>query len=257
MELLRQVRSALSLLLALFCFVPGFFYIYLFVVPAAALFPARARALRAGFIKGMARTLLASLRLGGARFRHVGRIPTDAPCIVIGNHQSLVDPAVLIAMAGPDVPAFVARSRYAIVPVVGKSMEWARCPIIDPARSARAAVLAVAEAAARLEHGILIFPEGHRTEDGEIRPFRTSGLLAMLTARRLPVYLAVTDGLWINRTLADVVFNVHRMRGETEILGPFAPPDEEAALPAFIDSLRDRMVAHLAQMRRRSDERAA
>ena len=252
MGILRQIRSALSLLLALSCFVPWGLYLYLIFVPAASLFPARAEAWMAALIKGIAGSLLLSLRLGGARFRRVGRIPTDGPCVVVGNHQSLVDPAVLITMSGPWVPAFVVRSRYASIPVVGTAMKWARCPIIDPIRDARGAVAAVAAAAARLEHGILIFPEGHRTLDGEVQPFRTSGLIAMLTTRRMPVYLAVTDGLWINRTLADVVFNVHKMRGETEILGPFAPPEDDAAIPAFIDGLHDTIVGHLAQMRLRN-----
>jgi len=256
MGIVRPIRSALSLLLALFCFVPAFLYMYLFVIPAGALVPGRAKAWRMGFIQGLTRAVLASLRLGGARFRFIGRIPTDAPCIVIGNHQSLLDPGVLIAMCHPWVPAFVARSRYASVPVIGTAMGWVGCPSIDPTRDARGAVAAVAAAAARLEHGILIFPEGHRTLDGEVRPFRTSGLVAMLTTRRVPVYLAVTDGLWINRTLADVVFNVHKMHGETEILGPFAAPEDAEAIPAFIDGLHDTIVGHLGLMRRRN-ERAA
>ena len=70
------------------------------------------------------------------------------------------------------------------------------------------------------------------------------------------MYLAVSDGLWITRRLVDFVFNVHKMRGVTELLGPFAPPDDPAAIPAFIDGLRDTMVGHLAQMRQRN-ERAA
>jgi 1-acyl-sn-glycerol-3-phosphate acyltransferase len=254
--ILRRIRSALSLLLTLFVFVPGGLYLYLVLVPAIALFPARATAWQAAFIKGMAHSLLFALRLGGATFQRIGVIPTGGPCLIVGNHQSLVDPAVLISMVEPSIPAFVARKRYAKVPVVGRSMRWAKCPIIDPTRDARGAVAAIAAAAAHLEHGLLIFPEGHRTMDGEIRPFRTSGLLAILTTRRVPVYLAVSDGLWVNRRLVDVVFNVHKMQGVTEILGPFAPPEDAAAIPAFIDWLRDTMVDHLAQMRRRN-ERAA
>lgn len=251
METFRRIRSATSLLLALFSFVPWGLYQYLVLVPAAALFPSRGEAWMAVFTRAVALTLLAIFRFGGARFQLIGRIPTDAPCVVVGNHQSLADPAVLIAMAGPWVPAFVTRRRYANVPVIGTSMRWANCPIIDPTRDARGAVATIAAAAARLQHGVLIFPEGHRTVDGEIRPFRTSGLLAILTTRRVPVYVAVTDGLWVNRRLVDFVFNVHRMRGRTEILGPFAPPEDAAALPAFIDGLRDMMVGHLAQMRQR------
>ena len=132
MEILRQIRSALSFLLTLFVFVPGGLYLYLVLIPATALFPARAKAWRAAFIKGMAHSLLAGLRVGGARFHRVGHIPTDGPCVVVGNHQSLVDPAVLISMAEPWVPAFVARSRYAKVPVVGTSMRWAQLPARRP-----------------------------------------------------------------------------------------------------------------------------
>jgi 1-acyl-sn-glycerol-3-phosphate acyltransferase len=255
-RILQQIRSALSLLLTLFVFVPGGLYLYLILIPAIAVFPARATAWQAAFIKGMAHSLLFGLRLGGASFHRTGIIPTGGPCLVVGNHQSLVDPAVLITMCEPSIPAFVARSRYAKVPVVGKSMEWANCPVIDPTRDARGAVVAIAAAAARLEHGLLIFPEGHRSLDGELRPFRTSGLIAILTTRRVPVYLAVSDGLWVNRRLVDVVFNVHKMRGVTEVLGPFAPPEDPAAIPTFIDGLRDTMVGHLAQMRQRN-ERAA
>ena len=257
LEILRGIRSALSLLLTLFVFVPGGLYLYLVLIPAAALFPARAEAWRAAFIKWMAHALLEGLRLGGARFTRIGGIPTEGPSVVVGNHQSLADPAVLLSMCtGAWVPAFVARRRYAKVPVVGEAMRWARCPIIDPTRDARGAVAIVAAAAAHLEHGLLIFPEGHRTLDGEIRPFRTSGLIAILTTRRMPVYLAVTDGLWVNRRLVDFVFNIHRMHGVTEILGPFAPPEDPGAIPAFIDGLRDTMVGHLARMRQRN-ERAA
>ena len=251
MEVLRRIRSALSLLLTLFVFVPGALYLYLILVPATVLFPARAPRWRAAFIKGMAHSLLAALRVGGARFDRIGQIPTEGPSVVVGNHQSLVDPAVLISMSQPWVPAFVARKRYGKVPVVAESMRWAQCPLIDPSRDARGAIAAIAAAAARLEHGLLIFPEGHRTLDGEVRPWRVGGLVAILTTRRMPVYLSISDGLWLNRRLVDFVFNVHKMRGRTEILGPFAPPEDPAALPAFIDGLRDTMVGHLAQMRLR------
>jgi 1-acyl-sn-glycerol-3-phosphate acyltransferase len=254
--MLRRIRSVFSLLLTLLVFVPGGLYQFFILVPATALFPSRAKAWRSAFTKGMAHSLLAGLRVGGARFHRVGRIPTDGPSLIVANHQSLVDIAVLISMAAPWVPAFVARTRYGKVPVIARSMRWANCPLVDPRRDARGALVAITDAAARLEHGLLIFPEGHRTLDGEIRPFRTGGVAAILTTRRLPVFLAVTDGLWSGRRLVDVARNVHKMRGETEILGPFAPPEDEAAIPAFIDWLRDTMVAHLAQMRQRN-ERAA
>ena len=101
-----------------------------------------------------------------------------------------------------------------------------------------------------------MYPEGHRTLDGEIRPWRPAGLAACLGARRLPVYLVVEDGFWQGRRLVDFALNVHRMRGAIDVLGPFTPPEDEAAIPAFIEELRQRMVEHLASMRS-GNERAA
>jgi 1-acyl-sn-glycerol-3-phosphate acyltransferase len=258
METLRRLRSAASLVLALSWFVPAAVWVHLIVLPAARLFPGRRRAWMEAFIFRMARVLLWSMRAGGATFRVTGRIPTDAPCLIVGNHQSLLDPAIVIGrLAHPYVPAFVARARYASVPVVAASMRAVGCPIIDPTRDARGAVATIAEAARQLPHGLIIYPEGHRTRDGNLLPFRVAGMNAILAARRVPVYLVVSDGLWVNRTLVDVLFNVHRMRGAIEVLGPFDPPADAADIPAFVDGVRDRMEAHLAAMRARGDERAA
>jgi 1-acyl-sn-glycerol-3-phosphate acyltransferase len=107
------------------------------------------------------------------------------------------------------------------------------------------------EAARVLEHGMLIFAEGHRTLDGEIQPFQTAGVLTVLRARRMPVYVVVTDGFWSARRLVDFVLGVGRIRGETEVLGPFEPPADADALLAFVEGLRETMIAHLAHMRRR------
>ncbi len=258
MEVLRRARSAASLVLALSWFVPAAVWVHLVVLPASRLFPRRRRAWMEAFIFRMARVLLWSMRAGGATFRVTGRIPTDSPCLIVGNHQSVLDPAIVVAkLAHPRVAAFVARSRYGSVPVVGASMRAVGCPIIDPTRDARRAVAIIAEAATHLRHGIIIYPEGHRTRDGELLPFRVAGMNAILAARRVPVYLVVSDGLWVNRTLTDVVFNVHRMHGVTEVIGPFSPPEDAAAIPAFVDSLRDTMAAHLQEMRARAHERAA
>ena len=256
MEPLRKVRSALSLVVALFWFIPGAVVIHLVIVPAAKLFPRVRRPWGEWFVRGMARLFLATFRAGGARFEVRRPIPASEPCLIVGNHQSLIDPAVVIAIAAPHVPAFAARTRYAPVPVIGASMRLIGCPLVDPRRDPKGAVAAMAEGARTLPYGLLVYPEGHRTVDGEVRPWRTAGLAACLAARRLPVYLVVEDGLWHGRRLVDFVVNVHRMRGVIDVLGPFAPPEDEAAIPAFIEGLRERMVGHLASMRS-GDERAA
>lgn len=251
MEALRRLRSVLALLLALLWFVPGGLVLYLFVLPAGRVAPSRRLPLATWYVKMMSRVFLGLMRAGGARFDFAATAPTGIPALVVANHQSLLDICIILLMSEPHAVAFVARRRYAMVPVVGAALRAVGCPVIDPVRDRRGSLAVVAEASRALERGILIFPEGHRSRDGEILPWRTAGLLAILGARRRPVYLVVTDGLWRSPTLLDFVFHVHELRSVTEVLGPFEPPAEEEELPAFVEGLRATMVEHLAAMRGR------
>src|SRR5262249_5083281 len=106
------------------------------------------------------------------------------------------------------------------------------------------------DAARGQDHGIVIFPEGHRSRDGEIGAFQTAGVQLMLRERPVPVYLVVTDGFWTSRRLVDFGFNIHRMDGRTEVLGPFLPPERHGTA-RFVDEMREKMVAHLKEMRAR------
>jgi 1-acyl-sn-glycerol-3-phosphate acyltransferase len=123
---------------------------------------------------------------------------------------------------------------------------------VDPKRDARGALRALRRAAPAQKAGLLIYPEGHRSLDGEILPFQTAGAITVLKARRMPVYLVVTDGFWKSRRFVDFVTGIPDIRGETEVLGPFAPPDSHDGLSAFLQDLRGRLVDHLALMRTRA-----
>ena len=248
--LARNLRSLLALLAVLVWFVPCGFAVRLLVLPAARLWPRKRPALISVYMKVVTWGIFALLRAGGARIRRTGSVPTEKAVLVIMNHQSLLDIQQMTMMAQPFVPAFVTRARYArFIPLISPSIRLLGCPIIDPGRNRRDALEVIREKAAELEHGLLIFPEGHRTRDGEIQPFHTAGLRAILALRPLPVYLAVTDGFWQARRFVDVLFNIHRIDGRTEILGPFPSPADEAAIPEFLEQARERMIARLREMR--------
>jgi 1-acyl-sn-glycerol-3-phosphate acyltransferase len=253
-RVIRAVRSAASLL-AVLLWLGGVGSLYLFgyVVPLAWLRPAWRLRLVSRYMKFMGRGILAIFAAGGARFRRTGVVETEAPVLVVMNHQSLLDILTVALMAEPYVPAFVTRLRYVqIAPLVSRCVRLLGSPIVDPKRDPRGALDAVVRGARELRHGLLIFPEGHRSADGAIRPFRTAGLAAALGERRLPVCLVVTDGFWRCRRLLDFVLNVHRIQGETEVLGTFAPPADPRELGAFLADLRKRMLTHLEQMRGRA-----
>jgi 1-acyl-sn-glycerol-3-phosphate acyltransferase len=202
------------------------------------------------FMKGMSAAIFALLRLGGAHVRRRGPLTTTSPVLVVANHQALLDICQITLLAQPRVPAFVTRRRYArFVPLVSACIRLLGSPIVDPKRDPRGALEAVQKGARELPHGMVIFPEGHRSHDGDVRPFRTAGIEAVLRERSMPVYLVVNEGVWRVRRLADLLFRVHLIDAYSETLGPFDPPSDLAAIPGFVQELRGRLVARLAELR--------
>ncbi len=250
---LAALRSGLSVGVLLAWMALGDIYHRLVVYPLVLLRPGNRVRLASTYFRGMSHGILFCMRLGGARLRRSGTVSTASPVLIIMNHQSLLDIPTAGLMSSPLVPWFVTRKRYQYgIPSVSPCLRLLGCPVIEP-RDRRESVKTMRLAARALEHGMLVFAEGHRSRDGEVQPFQTAGVLAVLRERRMPVCLVVTDGFWSARRLIDSVLGVGKIRGETEVVGVFEPPADDAALPTFIEHLRERMIAHLALMRRRRD----
>jgi 1-acyl-sn-glycerol-3-phosphate acyltransferase len=223
------------------------------VYPLVFLLPGRRASLTSTYFRGMSHGILFCMRLGGATLRRTGKVSTSSPTLVLMNHQSLLDIPTVGLMCSPLVPLFVTRKRYQYgVPAVSPCLRLMGCPVIEPG-DRRQSLKTMSRAARALEHGMLVFAEGHRSRDGEVQPFQTAGVLAVLRQRRMPVWLVVTDGFWSARRLIDFVLGVGRIRGETEVVGVFEPPADDAALPAFVEHLHRAMVGHLAAMRCRRE----
>jgi 1-acyl-sn-glycerol-3-phosphate acyltransferase len=247
-RLLSAVRSALAVTAVIVWIWLGGIYQRLVLWPAVTLLPSRRRALVSAHMRVMCRVILGLLKAGGARAVRAGSVPTEGPVLILMNHQSLVDICTMSLLGRPYVPWFVSRRRYGrLVPTIAFCQRLLGCPIIDPGER-RAALATLADSARRQDHGIAIFPEGHRTRDGEIGPFHAAGAQLILRERPVPVYLVVSDGYWTCRRLVDFVFNIHKIDGRTEVLGPFAPPDPDRTGP-FIEEMREKMVARLHAMR--------
>jgi 1-acyl-sn-glycerol-3-phosphate acyltransferase len=243
-------RSLLSVLLVGLFFLLNSPVLRLVVLPATWLIPRHRFLWISLFMKWMSAGILACLRVGGAHVRRKGTLPTAEPALVVANHQALLDICQITLMAQPRVPAFVTRRRYArFVPLVSACIRLLDSPIVDPKRDPKGAVEAVRRGARELPHGMAIFPEGHRSHDGEIRPFRAAGLEAILTERRMPVYLVLNEGVWRVRRLSDLLFRVHLIDAYSEVMGPFEPPADAERLPEFIRGLRETLVRRLAEIR--------
>jgi 1-acyl-sn-glycerol-3-phosphate acyltransferase len=227
----------------------------LIIIPLCRLRPAASTRIFASWVRFMGRSTLALLRaLAGVRVTIHGRTGGHS-CIVLMNHQSLLDiPLGVVTVPGP-LPLIPTRRRYAKgIPGVSVFVREAGFPLISQKKEDRkadlAGVITAAKRTAAGETSLLIFPEGHRSRDGSILPFMPGGVQIALSRTNVPVYCVVADGMWRIRTLADMWFRIADTEVDVSVIGPFEPPADAADIPAFVERLRGEMISTLENMRR-------
>jgi 1-acyl-sn-glycerol-3-phosphate acyltransferase len=250
----RQFIGVTAFLLLGIVFVLGQVVMWVVVMPAVAVFPrSRARILQR-HVRIMRELILSVLRAAGARFEINVTIPSRGGTLLVMNHQSLVDVPVAFRCVPDTYPRMVARARYGRgIPVVSDMLRRYGHIMVDPGRTGRAELQALMEAAHSMEQPILIFPEGHRSRDGEILPWKRAGLSSFLSARAWVVYVLVVDGLWESGRISDFIRTISTVRCRAEAVGPFEYDGRgQERHDEFIDRLYEAMCAKLAEMRRRT-----
>src|SRR5210317_685359 len=109
-------------------------------------------------------------------------LPLDAPCILMPIHQSNFDIPVLLGRL-PVQFRWLAKAELFKIPIFGRGMRG--CGYISIDRSNRkSAFQSLAEAATKIRNGVsvLIFPEGTRSRDGKILPFKKGGFVLSVDA---------------------------------------------------------------------------
>ncbi len=121
-------------------------------------------------------------------------IKSGAPVIFFANHASLLDPPLLISTL-PDHPVFIAKKELGRVPVLGQAIHLAGFILIDRDHQ-RKAYASLRDAALRIRAGqsVAIFPEGTRTMDGRLQPFKRGSFHLALEAGVPLVPLAIRGG---------------------------------------------------------------
>jgi 1-acyl-sn-glycerol-3-phosphate acyltransferase len=129
--------------------------------------------------------LWARMHLGAAgidiRLRGLDRI-SSPPYVFMCNHQSALDIYALLAKL-PLSFKWIAKRQLFAIPVFGWAMKKAGYISIDR-ENAREALKAIEEASRRIREGtnIIIFPEGTRSADGKLLPFKKGGFTLALRA---------------------------------------------------------------------------
>lgn len=121
-----------------------------------------------------------SFRLAGIRLEVTGaeKVPVDTPVIFMSNHQGYFDILALF-LALPQRFSWIAKEELFKIPVFGHSMARAGYVPLNRKGDGRRALKSMEAAAAIIRNGqsVAIFPEGSRTFDGELLPFKKGGFL--------------------------------------------------------------------------------
>ncbi len=129
---------------------------------------------------------ITGVRLAGIRIHEVGKenIKPGQNYIFMSNHASNLDPPIEIPRIHERCSVLVKKELFRI-PILGTGMHLARLVPVD--RSNReAAIESVREGVAVLQQGLhmLIYPEGTRSPDGRLQPFKKG-----------PFHLAMESGV--------------------------------------------------------------
>jgi 1-acyl-sn-glycerol-3-phosphate acyltransferase len=256
---IRKVIGVVTLGLVGLLFVSGDLVSRLVVAPLARAFPAHRESLRRVHARGLRRGIFFILRwVGRSRFEIRPVIPCRSGILIVMNHQSLLDIMVGAAAVPDGYPRFVAHVRYARgIPLVSHMLRMYGHIVVLPGATGRAAFERLAESAREAQAPVAIFPEGHRSTDGEIGPWRRGGLDTLLSARAWTVYGVVVDGVRCAAGLRDFISNISAVRCRVEGVGPFEYDGRGVASHGeFTKRLRDAMCAKLAEMRRTTHDKA-
>ena len=147
--------------------------------------------------------------------------------VVISNHQSSYDIFVLMHTF-PGSLRMVAKKEIFRVPIMGGAMRAARFVALDRGNSERARQ-ALDDAKATFDAGtsVWIAPEGTRSPDGRLLPFKKGGFMLALKAQRRILPVTVID---TNRVLPS---KDHRVRSGQHVKLKFHAPIDPAHQDKF------------------------
>lgn len=148
------------------------------------------------------RTLTSLFVICGTRL-DLERPPTILPhtgYVIIANHQSLFDIAIIGGHLFSNFPKYVAKKELGRgIPSISLNLKRGGNALIDR-KDRRQSLRAIKEMATTAQErgvSVVIFPEGTRSRDGALGEFKRAGSVMLLrSADQLPVVPMAIDGAW-------------------------------------------------------------
>jgi 1-acyl-sn-glycerol-3-phosphate acyltransferase len=228
------------------------FVFVLFGAPAAAIgipWSALRRNFSTMYKWGMA-VLRLGVRASGIIVRVEGleNVPVGESCIFLSNHVSNLDPPILLP-ALPGMNSVFLKKSLMKIPLLGTAMRMGKFVPVTRGGSREEAAQSVSVAADALRSGlnIFIFPEGTRSKDGSMLPFKKGAffLAAETLAPMVPIVITGTAEMMRKGSL-----RIYPGVAVIRFL-PVVRPTEYGTKEQLMEAVRSKMEAALADSRNR------
>lgn len=160
------------------------------------------------------RTLIAIMHVTGMRLA-VERSPlveSHTGYVIVSNHQGMFDIPLFGALLFTNYPKYIAKHTLAKwIPSVSYNLRNGGNVLIDRGQGTEA-VRAIRDMGRRVEErgvSAVIFPEGTRSVDGELLPFKEAGAATLIkAASNLSIIPVAVDGSWefVSRRMRPIPF---------------------------------------------------
>lgn len=185
--------------------------------------------------------------LGFFRFRWRGKqhFPVEGGAVVCSNHQSYFDP-ILVGICFRRQLSFLARKTLFDWFLFGRLIRYLDAIPIDRDGMSLGGIK---ESLRRLRQGdvLVVFPEGTRSEDGQVGPLKP-GFLALVRRGRVPILPAAVDGAYDAWPRSRKLPRLTRL---CTVFGPMIGVEEVARMSdeQLMEEVRTRLIACLEQAR--------
>jgi 1-acyl-sn-glycerol-3-phosphate acyltransferase len=182
------------------------------------------------------------------KFKTSGQLPANKrnPYVMVSNHESFVD-MLLLSHLKMEMK-YLSKESILRIPLVGWMMKMSGdVSLLRGDRSSGAAALIVCEKWLKRKMSVMIFPEGTRSFDGEMRSFK-DGAFVLAIRTQTPMLPVVVHGT--RSALRKSDWRMGDAKAEVRVLEIIETTGMTLNdVPALRDRVRDAMIAEIAKMR--------
>jgi 1-acyl-sn-glycerol-3-phosphate acyltransferase len=177
--------------------------------------------------------LMRSMYLAGdtATFINNQDLPVGRPMIFISNHQSMFDIPPLIWHLRKYHAKFISKIELTRgIPSISFNLKYGGAANIDR-KDQRQSIMEIVKLGTRMKENkwsAVIFPEGTRSKNGKVKPFRAAGIATIL--KKCPDALLVP--IVIKNSWAVVRYGIYPLNTFTPMRLEVLPPVEPGKMPA-------------------------